>query len=176
MSPSPKRKGRDKTAAPERIARGLLGVAALTDRIARPVLGKRGFSAGQVIGRWVEIVGPELAASSAPDRVQFDRGARTGGTLHLRVASGAAAALIQPQTPLIVERVNGFLGPDTIRHIKVAQGPLPQRYLKRPVPRVRQITEEALADAEREIGTLDSDPVRQALARLGARLKERSKT
>jgi hypothetical protein len=84
--------------------------------------------------------------------------------------------LIQPQTPLIVERVNGFLGPDTIRHIKVAQGPLPQRYLKRPVPRVRQITEEALADAEREIGTLDSDPVRQALARLGARLKERSKT
>lgn len=172
MSPSPKRKAPDK-AVSDRTSRGLLGIAALTERVARPVLGKRGFSAGQVIGRWAEIVGAELAASTAPERVQFDRGARINGTLHLRVASGAAAALIQPQVPLIIERVNGFLGPGAINTIKVTQGPLPRRYVKNPVPRTRAITETALAEAETEIGHLESDSVRQALARLGARLKAR---
>lgn len=151
----------------------MLGIAALTDRVARPVLGKRGFSAGQVIGQWAEIVGSELAASSAPDRVQFERGARSNGTLHLRVASGAAAALIQPQTPLIIERVNGFLGPGTISQIKVTQGPLPRRYEKRPVQRTKKITDDALVEAKEAIGELGSDSVKQALARLGARLKER---
>ena len=172
MSPSPKRKASE-NAVSDRTSRGLLGIAALTERVARPVLGKRGFSAGQVIGRWTEIVGAELAASTSPERVQFHRGARANGTLHLRVASGAAAALVQPQVPLIIERVNGFLGPNAISDIKVTQGPLPHRYTKTPTLRTRAISSEALADAETEVGALDSDPLRHALARLGARLKER---
>lgn len=173
MSQTPKRKASGKTTAADRTSRGLLGIAALTERVARPVLGKRGFSAGQVIGRWAEIIGTELAASTAPERVQFDRGARTNGTLHLRVESGAAAVLIQPQTPLIIERVNSFLGPGTINKVKVHQAPLPQRYVNKPIPRTKTITADALADAEREIGNLGSDSLKQALARLGARLKAR---
>lgn len=173
MSPTPKRKAPAKTAAPERTSRGLLGIAALTERVTRPVMGKRGFSAGQVIARWAEIVGAELAASTAPERVQFNRGARSNGVLHLRVASGAAAALIQPQTPLIIERVNDFLGPSTISQVKVTQGPLPRRYETRPVPRTKPIPNDALVEAEATIGEMGSDSLKRALARLGARLKER---
>lgn len=173
MSDSPKRKERNNDAPQERISRGLLGMATLTERVARPMLGKRGFAAGQVIGRWTEIVGPELARSTTPERVQYERGARTGGTLHLRIASGGAAVLVQPQIPLIIERVNGFLGPDAISRIKIVQGPLPQRYKTKPLVRDRPISAEALSESDAEIGALEAPAVREALARLGARLKQR---
>lgn len=178
MSTDPKRKARKhghKSAwRPDRISRGLLGMAALTERVARPVLGKRGFAAGQVVGRWPEIVGAELALSTTPERVQFERGARTGGTLHLRVASGGATVLIQPQIPLILERVNGFLGAGAIAHIKVVQGPLSQRYKTKPLIRSKPLSEEALTESEAAIGPIEPPALRQALARLGARLKQRN--
>lgn len=148
-------------------------MAALTERVARPVLGKRGFAAGQVIGRWPEIVGAELALSTSPERVQFERGARTDGTLHLRVASGGAAVLIQPQIPLIIDRVNGFLGADAIGRIKIVQGPLSQRHQTKPMIKSKPISAEELSDSEAAIGPLESPELRQALARLGARLKKR---
>lgn len=173
MSLRAKRKGRDTVAVPERIARGLLGVSAVTNRITKPVLSKRGFVAGDIVSRWHEIVGVELAAASIPERIQLERGARSNGTLHLRVASGAAAALIHPQLPLIMERINGFLGAGTVSQVRVIQAPLPNRIVRKPIPRARPLTAEALAEADTQIGALDSDPLRQALARLGARLKER---
>jgi hypothetical protein len=173
MAAGSEKKGRTPKAPPERIARGLLGLAALTERIARPILGKRGFAAGQVIGRWPEIVGADLAAATAPERVQFDRGARTGGTLHLLVASGAAAVLIHPQTPIIIDRVNAFLGAGTISHIKVTQGPLPHRHTITSQQKATPLKEDDIAAANSKIGPLGSEPVRAALARLGARLKSR---
>ena len=171
MDDRSKKKGRTPDAPPKHIARGLLGVATLTERIARPALGKRGFAAGQVIGRWTDIVGTELAAATIPEKVQFDRGARTGGTLHLRVSSGAAAALIQPQTPIIIERVNTFLGAGTINRIKVTQGPLPRHRTPKPITKAVPLADDDLAAIESEIGLRGSDHVRAALARLGARLK-----
>lgn len=174
MSQDRKRKERKPDDVPERISRGLLGMAALTERVARPVLGKRGFAAGQVIARWAEIVGPELARSTTPERVQFDRGARSGGTLHLRISSGGAAVLIQPQIPLITERVNNFLGIGAIKHIKVVQGPLPQRYKTKPMAKSKPIAAEVLSETEAEIGPLESPALRRSLARLGARLKQRN--
>lgn len=173
MSQPDKRKERKQADPSERISRGLLGMAALTERVARPVLGKRGFAAGQVIARWPEIVGAELALSTLPERVQFERGARTGGTLHLRIASGGAAVLIQPQIPLIIERVNGFLGADAIGRIKIVQGPVSNRYRTKPVVKPKPISAEDLSESEAAIGPLESAELRHALARLGARLKKR---
>lgn len=174
MSQGQKRKERKSDAPPDRISRGLLGMAALTERVARPVLGKRGFAVGQVISRWGDIVGAELALSTTPERVQFERGARTGGTLHLRIASGGAAVLIQPQIPLIIERVNGFLGADAISRIKVVQGPLAQRYKTKPRIRSIPLSADALAETDATLGPVESPELRQALARLGARLKQKS--
>jgi len=143
------------------------------ERVARPVLGKRGFAAGQIIGRWAEIVGRDLADVSVPDKIHFDRGHKSNGTLHLRVASGAAATLIQPQASAIIERVNTFLGPGTIKKIKVRQGPLATTQAKRSRPETLPLSKESIAAAEHEISALESKPLRKALARLGARLKAR---
>ncbi len=157
----------------ERIARGLLGMAALTERVARPVLGRQGQAAAQVFGRWPEIVGPSLAAVSAPEKVQRARGNGGGATLYLRVSSGAAAAMIQPQTPQILQRVNAYLGPGAVKHIKVTQGPL-SLIPRRPAPRASVPLNDAdIAAAEETLTQVGSEPVRHALARLGARLKAR---
>lgn len=156
----------------DRIARGLLGMAALTERVARPALGRDGQAAAQVFGRWADIVGPALAKVSAPEKVQRARG-NGGATLYLRVSSGAAAAMIQPQTPQILERVNGFLGPGAIRQIKVTQGPLnliPRRALP---PATLKLNDQDVAETEQSVSAIGSDSVRHALARLGARLKSR---
>jgi hypothetical protein len=174
MAERPRKKDPTHNTPPERISRGLLGVATITDRIARPVLGKRGFASGQVIGRWPEIVGDDLAAATAPEKVQFERGGRSAGTLYLRVSSGAAATLIQLQVPTIIERVNAYLGPGAISRIKVNQGPLPKSSATKHPPQATPIQEEDLAAADSDIGALGSEPVRAALVRLGARLKARS--
>lgn len=160
--------------ASERTARGLLGVGALTQRVARPLLGKRGFTEGQVIGRWSEIVGQDLAAATAPEKIRFDRGKRTDGTLYLRVASGAAAALIQPQTPLIVGRINTFLGANVIGHIRVSQGPLPRRHVQNTPPPPLPLQESDLSAASQDVGSFGSESLTAALVRLGARLRARS--
>ena len=157
--------------ASKRTERGLLGVGVLPERVARPILGKLGFASWQVIGRWREIVGADLASATVPEKIQFERGARSGGTLHLRVASGAAAVLIQPQSHAIVERVNAYLGAGTIAHIRVNQGPLNLRQDSKSARLTAPITDHDLEDARRDVGELGSDQVGASLAKLGARLK-----
>ena len=174
MAARKEKKGSAADKQSERISRGLLGIAAVADRIARPVLGKRGFSEGQVLTRWPEIVGPELAAAAAPEKIRFERGQHAGGTLHLRVASGAAAVLLQPQSPLIIKRVNAYLGANAIERIKVSQGPLPTLARRKSQAPTEPLQQNDIADAEADIGSLESEPVRAALARLGARLKKRA--
>lgn len=170
---SVRNKARSGKSESNRVARGLLGIAAIMERVARPALGKRGFAAGQIIGRWDEIVGRDLATVSVPDKIHFERGHNSNGTLYLRVASGAAATLIQPQASAIIERVNTFLGPGTIKRIKVSQGPLATIKTTRTWPEPPPLSEESIAAAEREISVPESTPLRKALARLGARIKTR---
>ncbi len=172
MNSTDKKKARAKQPGEERISRGLLGMAALTERVARPVLGRQGQGAAQIFGRWADIVGPSLAGVSMPEKLQRDRSGH-GATLHLRVSSGAAAAMIQPQTPQIVDRVNAYLGPGAITKLTVSQGPLslvPQR--PKP-PRSQPLNEGEAERIERDLAAVDSEPVRRALAKLGARLKAR---
>jgi len=171
MAASSEKKERGKKTVPERISRGLLGVGMLTERVARPIFAKRGFSSAQLITHWQDIAGPELAANAIPEKVQFERGMRSAGTLHLRVVSGAAAVLIQPQTGTILDRVNAYLGAGTVRRIKITQGPLLRgRSFKRMVPPT-PLDEEAVRLSHIEARSIGSDKVRTSLARLGARLK-----
>ncbi len=168
-SKTDKKTGAD--AVSRRTERGLLGVGVLTERVARPILGKRGFASGQVIGRWREIVGADLASATVPEKIQFEHGSRSGGTLHLRVASGAAAVLIQPQSRAIVERVNAYLGAGTISQLRVNQGPLRLPQEPKSAQHTTLISDRDLQDADQNIGEFGSDQVRASLAKLGARLK-----
>lgn len=147
-------------ADPPRIARGPITIAALSARAAKPALGKRGFAAAEILTHWPSIVGPELAAFACPIEIKFPRGRNAGATLHLRIASGAAATLLHLKTPTILARVNGFLGYGAVTALQVAQGPLPRTRVAVPAAAVTEAP-----------ATLD-----EALAKLRAAVEQRTRT
>jgi hypothetical protein len=132
---------------------------------------KQGFASTELISRWADIVGTEIAAHSEPMKIQWQR--QIGdeppdpATLILRV-EGPAALDIQHLSGVILERVNRFLGWQAIGRITLRQAPLsrrkPKRVVKGPNPETVQKVAEALPE------TLD-DGLKQALARLGASIK-----
>ena len=73
---------------------------------------KKGFASVELVTRWREIVGPEIALHSQPEKIQWprapvEREARQPGTLWLKV-EGPAAIEIQHLAGVIAERVNQF--------------------------------------------------------------------
>lgn len=97
----------------------------LVRRLTRPLFGKRGFADGRVVADWAEIVGPLLARSCLPLRIAYPLGARTDGTLHLKVAPGGFATELQHIEPVLIERINGHFGYRAVARLRLVQGPLP---------------------------------------------------
>ncbi|MBQ0983259.1 DUF721 domain-containing protein [Streptomyces sp. F63] len=69
---------------------------------------------GGVMGRWPQIVGPEVAQHCAPER--YDEESRV---LTVRCDSTAWATQLRLLAPQLVARLNGDLGRGTVRLIKV---------------------------------------------------------
>ncbi len=131
---------------------------------------KQGFASAELVTRWTEIVGADIAARSEPIKIQWPRPAdgeeREPGTLVLRV-DGPSAIEIQHLTGVICERVNRFLGWRAIARIGLRQAPIRRQGQKRtstPDPAATARIAETLTD-------VDDDGLRQALARLGASIK-----
>ncbi len=132
---------------------------------------RQGFASAELVTRWSEIVGAEIAAHSEPIKIQWQRPARANvgaggqepGTLVLRV-EGPAAIEIQHLTNVICERVNRFLGWRTVARIALRQAPLRRREQK-----VRRCDDPAAtARIAASLTDIADDDLRQALARLGA--------
>ena len=92
-----------------------------------------------------------------------------GATLELKVA-GPVAALIQHQAPLILDRLNLYLGPGAVARLRIVQGPI-----SRPPPAKtsshRRVRAPIDAAAERELADSLAEaregPLKDALLRLG---------
>jgi hypothetical protein len=134
-------------------------------RATAAALRRRGFAEGEVIARWSDIVGPELAALTAPEKLKQRRGDVAGAVLHIRVA-GAAAVELQHMAPMVIERINGFYGYRAVDRIKLLQGPLPVPEKPRTVTS-RTLTEPESADLTARTAATKSPDLRQALERLG---------
>jgi hypothetical protein len=136
----------------------------LTDAFA-----KQGFASVELVTRWPEIVGTEIAAHSQPEKIQWPRspqarGAPEPGTLMLRV-EGPAALEIQHLSDVILERVNQFFGWQAVGGVRLRQAPLSRRA----VPKALRLPDPAtLAHFEANLPEIRDEKLRQALARLGA--------
>jgi hypothetical protein len=140
-------------------------IGAELPKLARPTLGKRGLGEAQLLMHWEAIVGSELAEETRPDRLSFSRGERAHGTLRLRVAP-AAAVTLQHDAPLIVERINAFLGYPAVARLAFVQTPVPPlRRAPLPPRKLRAEEKEALA---KQVAAVDDEELRAALERLGA--------
>ena len=150
---------------------GPRALAAMLPRIARPAFGKRGFAEAGVLTDWPVIVGPVLAAETRPIKLSFPRGARTEGTLQIRVTSAFSTEL-QHLAPLVIERINRYFGYGAIARLTLSQGPVirPPRNKRRPLPDPEP---EALRRLETRVAAIEDEELRAALAGLGRQVASR---
>jgi len=147
---------------------GVRHLAGLLPRLTKAALGKRGFAEGGIVADWPDIVGPELAAVSLPERLAFPQGARRDGILHVRVA-GSLALELQHLEPVVIERINGYFGYRAIAELRILQAPLARPATPRTAPAAPPPPIEAP-----ELATIADERLRTALARLKSGLMARA--
>src|SRR6201993_642759 len=132
---------------------------------------KQGFAARELVTRWAEIAGPEIAAHSQPLKIQWPRPVegqpQEPATLVLRV-EGPMALEIQHASDVILQRVNRFFGWNAVGRLTIRQGPLSRKAppLVVPAPDKTKVEEVALT-----LSSVEDEALRAALARLGASIK-----
>ena len=132
---------------------------------------KQGFAARELVTRWAQIAGPEIAAHAEPLKMQWPRPLegrpQERATLVLRV-EGPMALEIQHSADVILERVNRFFGWSAVGKLAFRQAPLSRpRVRKRPAPP----DPNAVAKVAENLTDIEDEQLKSALARLGAAIK-----
>ncbi len=132
---------------------------------------KQGFAARELVTRWAEIAGPEMAAHSEPLKIQWPRPVegqpQEPATLVLRV-EGPMALEIQHASDAILERVNRYFGWSAVGRIALRQAPLSSR---KPPTASRAPDPKSVAKIAESLSSVEDEELRAALARLGASIK-----
>jgi hypothetical protein len=161
---------------------GPLAVGSYVPGIARRVFEARGFPSAGLLADWPEIIGHDFAAITVPERLVWPRRAefqekdagksktlypqrRSGATLVLRV-EGPRALEVQHAAPQLLERINVFFGYRAVSDLRLVQGPVRRETQPTRAPSRRRGGEPELDHA------VEDEPLRAALARLGAGLDE----
>lgn len=105
----------------ERQARGLSSFAESAMPLIRNLLGKKGFVAADILTFWHQIVGEEMAEYTMPQKIDFRRGERSNGVLHLIVPSGAFALEVQHREKFVLQKVNSYFGYMAVAGLKIIQ-------------------------------------------------------
>ena len=132
---------------------------------------KQGFAARELVTRWGEIAGSEVAAHSQPLKIQWPRPVegqpQEPATLVLRV-EGPMALEIQHSSDVILQRVNRFFGWSAVGRLALRQAPLSRRDPPRRIPAPDAQTVAKVAET---LSSIEDEELRAALARLGASIK-----
>jgi hypothetical protein len=139
-----------------RFVYGPRALSSLVPHITRPAFRHRSPAAAQIMADWATIVGPALAAVTAPRRL-------SGGTLVLACA-GPIAMELQHMAAELLGRINGHLGVSAVKTLRFEQtlalSKAPAETPPRPPPEVAQAADAAVA-------ALPEGDLRTALASLG---------
>jgi hypothetical protein len=142
----------------------------LLRKLFNAAFAKQGFTSTELVTRWPEIVGTDIAAHSEPEKIQWLRPVGNAvpepGTLVLRV-EGPTAVEIQHLSGVILERVNRFFGWQAVGEIRLRQAPL----IRRPAAKPAAPNDEEQARIAATLSAIADDDLRAALARLGAAVK-----
>jgi len=149
--------------------------ARATARILRPLSKK--FSGGARIEglkpHWAKIVGPRFAKISSPEKFTAGKGGKAGRTLVIN-APGGAAALITAASGPIIARLNGYLGPGYVSHIKVIQRRLNTAGALAPHTQSRALNPTQESKLQSGLEKLDENDLKQALEALGRKVLKQS--
>src|SRR5271154_3982425 len=132
---------------------------------------KQGFAARELVTRWAEIAGPQIAVHAEPLKIQWPRPVegqpQEPATLVLRV-DGPMALEIQHGSDIILQRVNRFFGWNAVGRLALRQAPLSRR--DRPA-RPKPPDAKVVAKVAESLSAVEDEELRAALARLGASIK-----
>lgn len=134
---------------------------------------RQGFASRELVMRWAEIAGADIAAHSQPLKIQWPRQVEgqqpEPATLVLRV-EGPMALEIQHSSDAILGRVNRFFGWNAVGRLALRQAPLvrPHRPKRPKGPDAGEVAKVAAT-----LGSVEDEDLRAALARLGASIKRK---
>lgn len=150
---------------------GPVAVAGLIGAVTRPLMRGRQAAVARLALDWPQVVGPALAAVTAPERIA---GAAGGGTLTIR-ASGPMALELAHLAPELIARINAHLGREAVARLKFSADARRARTPALPPapPPPRPPPREAARKAETAVADLPDGPLKEALARLGAHVLAR---
>jgi hypothetical protein len=156
-------------------------VGTYVPKLTHKAFEKYGFAAAALITDWPTIVGRDIAAYTAPERLKWPRGVgihddveedatgRPGATLIVRVEP-ARALDAQYKAQQIIERINVHFGYRAVAELRILQAPLPQRA----APVAAQTPQPVVASPVLpELSGIADDRLRTALVRLQSGLMGR---
>ena len=154
-----------KSSKPSSKRRGMAKLSRASAPLVSKAIRAKGFAEAEIVTRWGQIVGNDLARATVPLKLQFPRAQRQGATLFVRTES-AFAPLLQQRANHVIERVNRYLGYAAVERIEVKHGPMDRKEIKAPL-------EKGMLDHDQEqklkklVGEGELSPLQQAVRSLG---------
>mgnify|MGYP000090444878 CR=1 FL=1 len=163
---------------PKRV-KGPVRIDRLAEALLDPVVSKAGFSSTQIIAAWPDIVGPDLADRSRPEKLRWPvrregedgvAGSRDGATLVVR-AEGGEAMELQYASGQIVAKINAIFGWRAVSRLTIRQAPVDngQQDPRSSSAGPRGTKKPMDSGTAKRIASVDDEELRDALARLGSR-------
>lgn len=166
-----------KAAAPQpmRKARGFLRAGELTTEALKSTGARRGFAEARLLTDWREVVGEALDSVCRPVKVTY--GARNiglGATLVV-TAEGARAPEVEMQRERILSRVNAFYGYRAVTRLRIDQSRNAGAHERAAgMGEAAAAFEGPPADRSGPVGEIRDDALADALARLGANIRNKA--
>jgi len=149
-------------AGPDRYVYGPRGIAALLPDVTRTAFRKHNPASALILADWEIIVGPKVAAMTAPRRI--DRGVLT------IACAGPVAMSLHYEGVELINRINSHLGGQPVHSLRFTQAAIPRKPRPAATP-----PPEAIPEAEAAVGDFPEGELRSALASLGRVVLGRSK-
>jgi hypothetical protein len=137
-----------------------MNLGRVISKVVKPVMRQRGFYDVDIISDWENIVGPEWAKQTCPQKLNFNAHSRRSGILHILVTPGASV-LIQHIEPMIIDRVNTYFGFEAVNRLKLIHGFVASRHegmsksakqIQAPLPEIPDIADPDLKLALQQLG------------------------
>jgi hypothetical protein len=138
---------------------GFRAVGVAVAKLAAPIVKKRGGHLARLKAAWSAISGADWAEAAWPAGLSRD------GALKLHVMPGAALEL-QHRAPLLIERINVFLGTAVVTRLVLVQA-LPPRASMSAILPPRPLTADEASRLEGMLRDIADPELRAALAGLG---------
>ncbi len=89
---------------------------------------------------------------------------------------GSYAALIQHQSPVLIDRINLYLGGKQIERLRLIQGPLTTPAKTPPPPRPQPLTAQDELQLQQSLADVQDEKLKKTLLLLGRAVMKRQKT